>query len=209
MSDDTTPLDHWNKRYITKGYLFGTTPNAFLTAQAHRLRAGQKVLAIADGEGRNGVYLAKQGLEVHSVDFSPVALAKAEKLAQDEGVRISCRRLDLFTHEFEADKFDAVVAIFIQFASPENRPYVFSQMIRALKPGGLLILQGYRPEQVDLGTGGPPHRENMYTEELLREAFDDLDILEMDSYDAEIDEGAGHRGMSALIGMVAQKPNVA
>jgi SAM-dependent methyltransferase len=206
MAKDTTPRDFWNNRYDKADYHFGKEPNAFLAAQAHHLIAGQKALAIADGEGRNGVYLAQQGLQVHSVDFSPLALQKAQNLAHERGVQIDTQEVDIFNYPFGDAVYDAVVAIFIQFAPPEKRAGLFEKFIRALKPGGLLILQGYRPEQVDYGTGGPPQRENMYTEDLLRQSFADLEIILLESYDQEVDEGPGHSGRSALIGMVARKP---
>ena len=100
-----------------------------------------------------------------------------------------------------------VVAIFIQFAPPAERATIFAGMKRTLKPGGLLLLHGYRPEQVDYGTGGPPQREHMYTEALLREAFGDIEIVRLAAYDRVIEEGTGHAGMSALIDLVAKKPN--
>jgi cyclopropane fatty-acyl-phospholipid synthase-like methyltransferase len=205
MSDGPTPLDHWNSRYDSADYLFGTTPNAFLVSQAYRLSAGQKVLAIADGEGRNGVFLAEQGLDVHSVDFSANALSKAQALAKARGVSLKTEEIDIYHHEFETGAYDSVVAIFIQFAPPEKRQLVFDKIKQALKPGGLVLLQAYRPEQVALGTGGPPLKENMYTEKILREAFADMEIEMLEGYDTEVDEGPGHRGMSALISMVARK----
>lgn len=90
-----SPLDHWNQRYASEEFIFGTEPNAFLAAQAHRLHAGQTVLAVADGEGRNGVWLAKQGLKVLSVEGSANALAKARKLAKREGVEVAFAQADL------------------------------------------------------------------------------------------------------------------
>ena len=96
--------------------------------------------------------------------------------------------------------------MYFQFAEPSNRTLIFNGIKKTLKPGGLLLLEGYRPEQVDYGTGGPPQREHMYTEELLREAFGDFDIELLEGYDAEVDEGAGHSGISALIDLVARKP---
>ena len=205
MTEDATPHDHWNSRYANDDYLFGTEPNAFLASRTDLLVAGQKALAIADGEGRNGVFLAERGLDVHSVDFSANALSKAQKLAGERGVKIETERIDIYDHDFEVGAYDLVVAIFIQFAPPQKRQLVFDKIKQALKSGGVLILQGYRPEQVALGTGGPPHEENMYTEDMLREAFRDMDIDFLESYDQEVDEGPGHRGMSALIAMVARK----
>lgn len=203
---DQTPLEHWNGRYVKEGYLFGEEPNAFLKSQAHRLAPGQRALALADGEGRNGVFLAGEGLDVLSVDFSPVALEKARRLAARKGVALETRTVDLYRWEFEEAAFDVVAAIFIQFAPPPERARIFDGIKRALKPGGLLIMQGYRPKQVEYKTGGPPQAENMYTEDLLREAFGEFEILHLEEHDDVIEEGSGHSGLSALIDLVARKP---
>jgi cyclopropane fatty-acyl-phospholipid synthase-like methyltransferase len=199
----------WNNRYSGAEYLFGQAPNAFLASQAARLRQGQTALAVADGEGRNGVWLAEQGLDVLSVDASAPAQEKARRLAKARSVQIRFELADLSQWEFPEAAFDVVAAIFIQFANPELRPVLFNRMKQALRPGGLLLLEGYRPEQLQYGTGGPPYVENLYTEAMLREAFDDFEILELVSYDAIIEEGSAHNGMSALIDLVARKPDKA
>jgi SAM-dependent methyltransferase len=198
-------LARWNERFSAPGYLFGTAPNRFLAAQKDRLMRGQRALAVADGEGRNGVWLAQQGLRVTSVDFSPVALAKARELARKSDVAIETIEADLANWSWPAAAYDVAVAIFIQFAPPPMRAKIFAGLQAALKPGGLLILEGYRPKQIEYGTGGPPHAENMYTRELLETAFAAMDILHLAEYDAEIEEGGGHKGMSALIDCVARK----
>lgn len=161
---------------------------------------------MADGEGRNGVWLAQQGLSVLSIDNSAVALAKARRLADERGVALTIEQADLETWSWPEGAFDLVVAIFIQFARPELRARIFANLRRALKPGGLLLLEGYRPEQIAYGTGGPRVAENLYTEPMLRSAFADLEILELRAYDAPIHEGEGHEGMSALIDLVARRP---
>jgi SAM-dependent methyltransferase len=211
MTDTTPPNEvaFWNERYERPGYFFGTAPNRFLESQQHRLRRGWRALAVADGEGRNGVWLARQGLEVVSVDFSPVALAKARALAAEAGVEIATVEADLHTWSWPQSQFDLVVAIFIQFAPPGPRERIFAGMKRALRPGGLLIMEGYRPEQVGRGTGGPPWPEHMYTEGLLRDAFADLEILHLEAHDSVIQEGSGHAGLSALIDLVARRPGEA
>jgi SAM-dependent methyltransferase len=201
-------LERWNERFSSADYLFGTAPNAFLAGQRHLLHPGQRALAIADGEGRNGVWLAEQGLDVLSIDFSPVALNKARDLAAARGVTLRTQRVNLESRVWEPDRFDTVAAIFIQFAGPAFRATIFRGIKRTLAPGGLLLLQGYRPEQLSYGTGGPPHAENMYTAEMLRAAFGELEILHLEEHDSVISEGAGHHGMSALVDLVARKPAV-
>lgn len=203
MSD----IERWNARFASDDYVFGTEPNAFLRAQAHRLRAGMTALSVADGEGRNGVWLAGQGLSVTAVEGSPVAIAKARRLAATRGARIDFVEADLTTWSWPQASFDVVVAIFIQFVGPPLREGMFAGMIEALKPGGLLLLQGYRPEQIANGTGGPRVVENLYTEAQLRRDFADLVIEELVSHDSILHEGAGHDGLSAVIDLVAHKPS--
>lgn len=201
-----TELDFWQERYEKDGYLFGTEPNTFLRAQAHLFAPGQSVLAVADGDGRNSSFLAGLGADVTAVDFSPIALEKSRLLAAEKGVEVKFEQLDLYNWQAAEADYDAVVAIFIQFAPPDKRAALFDNLKVALKPGGLLVMQGYRPKQVEYKTGGPPHAENMYTEALLRQAFGDFDILHLAEHDSPIDEGRGHSGMSALIDLIARKP---
>ena len=197
--------DRWQERYGAPGYLFGTAPNAFLKRQASLLRTGQKALAIADGEGRNGVFLAEQGLDVLSLDFSPNAQAKARKLAAERGVTLRVEQADVINWPYPADTFDVVAAIFFQFATPDERETIFAGIKRTLKKGGLLLLEGYTPKQLEYKTGGPSKIENLYTRDMLQKAFGDFSSLYIREYDAEIHEGAGHGGMSALIDVVAVK----
>jgi 2-polyprenyl-3-methyl-5-hydroxy-6-metoxy-1,4-benzoquinol methylase len=200
-----TELDRWNGRFAAEDYVFGTAPNAFLAAQASLLTPGTRALCIADGEGRNSVWLARQGLRVTAFDFSPVGIAKARRLAERSGVKVDYRMSDVDAWPWDAPPYDVVAAIFVQFAPPPQRQRMFEGMKQALKPGGLLILQGYRPEQIEYGTGGPKRRENMYTEAMLRDSFGELDILHLASHDDVVDEGPGHSGMSALIDLVARR----
>lgn len=197
--------EFWDERYAAGHYLFGTEPNKFLATQGDLFKPGQQVLAVADGEGRNGVWLAKHGADVLSVDFSPVAQEKARRLAAEKGVTIRFEQADLLNWEWGENRFDAIVAIFIQFAGPEGRAHLFESIKRALKPGGYLVLQGYTPKQVEYKTGGPSNPENMYTAKLLRDSFGDFDILHLREHEDTIDEGPGHSGHSALIDLVARK----
>src|SRR5262249_52431092 len=138
-------LERWEARFSTPGYWFGTAPNAFLASQAHRLVAGQKALAIADGEGRNGGRLAEHGPGVLTIDFAPSAVSKARALAAERGVTVRAEQADLAQWRWPVEEFDVIVAIFFQFADPPLRAKVFAGIRQALKPGGWLFLQGYRP----------------------------------------------------------------
>jgi SAM-dependent methyltransferase len=198
-------LERWESRFAAPEYLFGTAPNAFLKSQAHRLEPGQKALALADGEGRNGVWLAELGLDVLSLDFSANALKKARALAALRRVDLRFQQVDLATWSWPTAELDVIVAIFIQFADPPFRRRIFDGIKTALKPGGLLLMQGYRPEQLDYRTGGPSQVENLYTTALLEDSFGDFASVEINEHDSMVDEGGGHAGMSALIDFVGRK----
>ena len=196
----------WDARYDRPDYLFGTEPAAFLRRAARHIPPGSRILAVADGEGRNPVHLAALGHRVTAMDASPVALAKARRLAEAKGVAVDFREADILAWDWAADPFDALVAVFIQFLAPDDRARVFAGFGAALRPGGLLLLHGYAPRQVGYGTGGPPEAANMYTLPLLEAAFPGWDIIEARDHDAEISEGTGHHGRSALIDFVARAP---
>jgi SAM-dependent methyltransferase len=207
-------MDHearWNARYRDAGddYLFGIEPNHFLARRAHLFQEGHTALSVADGEGRNSVWLAEQGLNVTAVEISPVAVAKARKLAAGRSVAVNFIVADLLAPYWPPaaleSAFDWVVGIFIQFANPGERLRQFAAMQRATRAGGRILLHGYTPRQLEYKTGGPAAAENLYTPEMLRAAFPDWSIEQMAEYDDDIAEGSGHRGRSALIGMVARK----
>ncbi len=205
MAGFDNPLETWNARFARDEYLFGEEPNVFLRTHAHWLLPGGSVLCVADGEGRNSVWLAEQGLKVSAFDFAPNAVAKAKRLAQRRDVNVAHELGDAYTWPWAAQRYDALVAVFIQFLPPESRDGVFAGMMFAVEPGGLFLLEGYRPEQVDYGTGGPPRREHMYTRQWLETTFTGWEILVLKGYDAVIREGKAHSGMSALIDLVARK----
>ena len=198
----------WNERYAAAGdsYVFGQAPNSFLAAQAARLKPGWRALAVADGEGRNGVWLAEQGLDVHSIDISPVAQSKAARLAAERGVAFTLDVVDMAAWDPPEAEYDVVAAIFIQFASPSLRKRIFDGIRRTVKPGGLVLVEGYTPRQLEYGTGGPRVLANLYDEAMVRDLFAGFEIVELKVYDAAIDEGPGHSGMSALIDLVARRP---
>jgi len=198
-------LDRWNERFSAPDYVFGTAPNAFLAANAARLKRGQRALCVADGEGRNSVWLAEQGLDVTAFDFSPIGLDKARKLAASRAVRVRYDLASVYDWRWPTNTFDVVAAIFVQFADPPMRTFMFERMARALKPGGLLLIEGYTPKQLKYGTGGPKQVDQLYTEGLLRESFAGFEVLDVREYEAELDEGSRHRGMSAVVDFVARK----
>lgn len=198
-------VSRWQQRFSAPGYLFGTAPNAFLKSCAPLLPKGGRALAVADGEGRNGVFLAEQGLDVLSVDFSSVAQEKARKLAAERGVTLRVEQADITNWTWPEAAFDVVAVIFIQFSQPEERDRIFAGIKRALKPGGLLLLQGYSVKQLEYKTGGPSDVSRLYTRALLEEAFGDFALLDISEHDSIIEEGDAHGGMSALIDLVGRK----
>jgi SAM-dependent methyltransferase len=200
------PAGTWNQRFEGEDYLFGREPNDYLRAQAARLAPGGRVLCVADGEGRNSVWLARQGLQVDAFDIAEVGVAKARRLAAEAQVAVNFEVADCDGWRWPVEAYDAVAAIFVQFADPATRERLFANIVRALKPGGLLVLQGYTPRQLEYKTGGPPILSHLYTAELLRSAFAALQIVELREYEAELNEGSQHHGRSALIGLVARKP---
>jgi cyclopropane fatty-acyl-phospholipid synthase-like methyltransferase len=196
----------WNTRFDKDEFIFGIEPNEYLVEQSSRyLNPGNSVLCIADGEGHNGIWLAKQGMQVTAFDVSDIALAKAEQFAKDEQVSIQYSLCDIDGFAWEPNAYDAIVGIFIQFADPEMRARIFKQVHQTLKPDGLFILQGFTPKQLEYKTGGPSLIEHLYTEEMIRELSQDFEVLDLQCYEKELSEGARHTGMSALLGMVAKK----
>jgi cyclopropane fatty-acyl-phospholipid synthase-like methyltransferase len=198
-------LERWETRFAAPGYHFGTEPNAFLRRQAHLLRPGQAALAVADGEGRNGVWLAEQGLDVLSIDFSPTAQRKARALAAARGVPLRTELADLNAWIWPTEAFDVIVGIFVQFPSPEGQARMFDGMTRALKPGGLLLIEGYGPKQLEYATGGPRELARLYTRERLERAFAGFASLKIQEYDAMTSEGDAHVGMAALVDLLGRK----
>jgi len=199
------PAGTWDRRYAADGYLFGKQPNAWLREHASAWKPGDRVLSVADGEGRNSVWLAAQGLQVDAFDVSGVAVEKARRLAAEHGVSVGFSVADCDSHPWEEAAYDGVAAIFIQFADPDMRSRIFARAVRALKPGGTLVLQGYTPKQLEYRTGGPGIASHLYTAPMLKEAFRELDIVELREYEADVDEGAGHSGRSALVGLVGRR----
>jgi 2-polyprenyl-3-methyl-5-hydroxy-6-metoxy-1,4-benzoquinol methylase len=198
-------LERWNGRFAAAEYIFGTAPNAFLASQRSRFHAGERALCVADGEGRNSVWLAEQGLEVSAFDISPVGVEKARRLAAARGVHVRYDVAGVYEWQWPQAAFDVVAAIFVQFADPVMRAFMFERIVRSLAPGGLLVLIGYTPKQLEYRTGGPKQVENLYTEPMLREAFAALQILHLREYETGLAEGSQHRGRSALIELAARR----
>jgi SAM-dependent methyltransferase len=198
--------ERWETRFAGAEYAFGKEPNYFLAACKALLPRSGRALAVADGEGRNGVWLAEQGLDVLSLDFSPSAQRKAKALAAERRVAVTFVEADVHAWEYPEAAFDVVVEIFTQFSVPRDRERKWAGMRRALKGGGLLIIQGYTPRQLAYGTGGPKEKENLYTRSMLEQAFRGFTDMRIREEERELWEGTSHGGMSAVIGLTARKP---
>ncbi len=204
FTDDAAQF--WDKRFSGAEYVFGKEPNAYLKNQVQKyMKPGANTLCVADGEGRNSVWLAKQEMTVEAFDISPVAVKKAKELAKYEQVSVTFSVASTHSWLWKLNHYDLIAAIFIQFATPNMRIDLFAQMRDSLKPGGYLILQGYTPKQLDYKTGGPPSIDHLYTTELIQDLLRGMEICDWQEYEAKIHEGEGHRGMSALMGVVARK----
>ena len=204
MTGFANPKERWSQRFNTADYIFGEMPNDYLKSQRSHLKSG-KALAIADGEGRNAVWLAEQGLEVDSFDFIQSAVDKASKLASTRNVKVNAVCSDWQSFEWKPSTYDNVVGIFFQFVGPEERAQLFRKMDLVLKPGGVLVIQGYSTEQLKYNTGGPGKLDDLYDEAMLLNAFTSYDVLDVKTYEAEIFEGSAHKGMSGLLGFVGRK----
>ena len=198
--------DRWEARYSAPGYSFGKEPNYFLKSCAPLLPRSGRALAVADGEGRNGVWLAERGLDVLAVDFSPTAQEKARALAAERQVKLTFVQADVHKWDYPQAAFDVVAEIFTQFSTPEERAVKWAGMRRTLKSGGLLILQGYTPKQLEYRTGGPKQLANLYTRAVLEAEFGNFRDLTIVEEERELAEGTSHGGMSAVINLTARKP---
>jgi len=205
VTQNSSEYARWEDRFAVSEYAFGKEPNYFLASCKPLLPRSGKALAVADGEGRNGVWLAEQGLDVVSLDFSPSALRKARALAKERGMTVTFLQADAHAFDYPESAFDVVVEIFTQFSTPAERTMKWAGMRKALKPGGLLIIQGYTPKQLQYGTGGPKEIENLYTRAMIEEAFRDFHDMNIVEEELELHEGTSHGGMSAVINLTAQK----
>lgn len=196
--------DFWDRVYEGDAYRFGLEPNAFLVARACDIAPGGAVLCIGDGEGRNGVWLARRGFKVTSLDQSPVGAHKCAELAARLGVALEVVIGRLPEHPLPAGSFDAVALIFVHL-EPELRRAVHAAALRALRPGGVVILEAFNPAQLGRKSGGPPTRERLQTAADLAQDFAGLEHVVLEETETELDEGDGHRGPAAVVRLVALK----
>ena len=198
------PQKMWDERFGQAEPVYGEHPNAYLRAQAHRLTPGCKILVPGDGYGRNGIWLARQGFQVTTVDLSPVGVERARKSAQAAGLTMTIEEADLARWAWPAAEFGAVASIFLHLP-PEVRSQIHAHMLNAMKPKGLLIIEAFTPMQLQHSSGGPKQLELLYTAEILRKDFAGAAVVELQEVEVHLDEGRMHRGPAAVVHGVFQK----
>lgn len=194
----------WNERYNTDQYIYGTGPNRFLAEHYQSISKGD-VLCLAEGEGRNAVFLASQGYKVTAVDLSEVGLEKARRLAENRGVEVNWIHADLAEFDLGKNRWDGITAIFAHLP-PAIRQRVHQGVVTALKPGGVFLLQAYRPEQLTFGTGGPSDKSMLINRQILQEELGDLRFSVLEEAERDIIEGSHHTGRAAVVEAIAHKP---
>jgi SAM-dependent methyltransferase len=198
----------WDARYAPEPYAYGEAANAFLVAQGGRLKPGMRALVPGDGEGRNGVWLAEQGLAVDTLDLSARGVAKARRLATARGVGLNAMQADVLAWVWPHEAYDVVALIYLHLAADERR-VLHEKALAALKPGGLLILEAFRPEQLAAqaagARGGPREARLLYTRADLAADFAGQDILELAEARAVVEEGALHVGASEIVRAVVRR----
>jgi len=197
------PSAQWNLRYGDEEYFYGTTPNDFLQENAHLIPRGS-VLCVADGEGRNSVFLATTGRDVSSVDISDVGVAKTKKLASEKGVSVDAQVGDLANFDLGRNKWQGVISIFAHLPI-SLRQDLHRRVIDSLAPGGVVLLEAYTVDQIGRGTGGPQVPELLMGAESLSQEFASLEIIHLKELERDVVEGSGHTGLAAVVQLIARK----
>jgi SAM-dependent methyltransferase len=193
----------WDERFSSLEYIYGTEPNDFLVSVVSQIPQG-KVLCLADGEGRNGTYLASLGYEVFAVDGSMVGLEKAQKLAQEKQVKITTIHADLAEFVIEPQAWDGIVSIFCHLP-PDLRSQVYRQAVQGLKVNGVFVLEAFAPEQLEYNTGGPKNIDMLPALSQLKQELTGLDWEIARSLERDLDEGQYHNGKAAVIQILGRK----
>lgn len=195
----------WDARYAAQPWMFGEAPNRYLESCAARLPRAGRALALGDGEGRNGTWLARQGLSVTSVDWSAAGLARAAQLAAASGVTLEAVAADLTAWDWPDAEFAVVAWIFLHLPPPD-RAAVVAGALRALAPGGLLVLECFSPAQGGRRSGGPREPALLWTRAIAEESFAPLEILECLEGSVRLDEGPKHQGVAEVVRGLWRKP---
>ena len=194
----------WNEAYAGETFVFGLEPNDFLADCALTLTPG-RVLSLGEGEGRNGVWLAERGFDVHGVDLSAVGVDKAKRLAAERGVEAQFRVGDLAELTLVPDAWDVIVSVFAHTPRP-IRAHVHREVVRGLRPGGHYIFEAYSPAQLGRGTGGPQQLEMLAALEDVEAELGSVELLVAQEIEREVSEGDRHTGMASVTQLLARKP---
>jgi len=191
----------WDNVYNTEQYMYGKQANEFLKSNYEQLPKGN-ILMLAEGEGRNAVFLAKLGYQVTAVDISEVGLEKARKLATQNGVEIETICTDLAHFDLGFQQWDGIVSIFCHLPAA-LRQSLYHRVERALKPKGVLLIEGYTPEQLNYNSGGPPVAEMMISKSILTAELPHLHFSLLQELQREVIEGINHSGLGAVVQGIA------
>jgi hypothetical protein len=192
----------WDERYSVDEYVYGTEPNGFLADHAEMLSG--PVLSLAEGEGRNAVFLASLGLAVHAVDGSDVGLKKARKLATTKGVEIQTEVADLAAFEPEAGRYGAVISISAHLPSV-IRTRLYPLVESCLLPGGIILLEAYSEAQIERDTGGPKDLDMLMSIEKIEREFPNCEPVLLQEIEREVREGSYHTGMASVVQYIGRK----
>ena len=205
MAADQPHREYWDRLYQRPEYVYGTEPNRYLLQHASLLQPGMKALAVGDGEGRNGVWLATQGLQVVSAERSPWGIEKARRLARQYHVELGSKCCDLLDWSWPQAEFDIAVAMYLHLSKLERRK-VHSNLAACLKPGGFLLLEAFRPSRPALAAPGLRADDSLFTVALLRRDFCGLEFIELLEGTVALDEGCMHQGSAEIVRMLARRP---
>ena len=197
--------EFWNERYQVSDYIFGIEPNDFIKDVTPAAKEGQRAYAPADGEGRNGVYLASIGYDVTSIDVANLAVDKAIALAKNKGVAINAMIGDAINTGFDDAAFDVIIVCFMHFM-PDDHDRFMEENKRLLKPGGIFIMEGYTIDQIPLKSGGPKNPDMMMSADKLANSFDGYELAILREQRRMLDEGPRHQGEAATVQIMAIKP---
>ena len=202
---DDEKMTHWNIRFQTDHYVYGKEPNVFLTEFQKRINMSGDALAIAEGEGRNAVYLAEQGMNVTAWDYAESGLVKINKLAKERNVEVLTECVDLNEANWTKDTWDEIICIFGHFPTA-LRKKTLEGVKEAVKPGGYYLTEVYSHNQIPYKSGGPQDVDFLYKPEEFLEVFADWHIIHFFMGEVIRHEGKLHHGLSHVIQFVGQKP---
>lgn len=194
----------WHERFDTEEYIYGEEPNQFIESEAARFKGCTSIVCFAEGEGRNAVFLAKQGQDVTAWDYADSGLEKTRKLAEKNGVKVETKKVDLLENEVEAEAFDAAVMVFGHFYG-DGQKTVFEKMLKTVKPGGIVMLEVYSKDQIEYGTGGPREVDMLYDPKDILEWSAGHHVVHFFYGERMREEGRLHTGLAHVIQLILKK----